>query len=146
MSKVHPTPTPGGSCSSTSSEPILAAALAKASPLPPSRRLLKRTSSTGYATMDCPYRPKRRRITRNTPPRIEFVRPGVTGYRHAPEPSHSSSSTAGPTSSAPVLPVAIAPVLLPVQDLDRSEYSSLYSVNSVLDLKNGFVDRQKIRT
>ena len=142
MSQVHPTATPGGSSSSTSFVPILAAALAKASPLPPSRRLLKRTSSTGYATMNCPYLPKRRRITGKAPPRIEFARPGVTGYRHAPEPSHSSSSTAEPTSSVLVLPVVIAPVLLPVQDLDRSEYSSLYNACVVHDLKDSFGDRQ----
>jgi len=145
-SEVPLTATPAASSSSTHTEPCIAAALVKASPLPPSRKLLKRTSSTGYATMNCPYLPKRRRITGKSAPRIEFVRPGSPGYRHAAEPPQSSSSTTDPTSSVPVLPVIIPAVLLPVRDLDKADFRSLYDAYSEQNLANGFVDRQKIKT
>lgn len=145
-SEVHLTATTGGSSSSTGTDPTIAAALAKASPLPPSRKLLRRTSSIGYATMNCPYLPRRRRITGKSAPRIEFVPPGCNGYRHAAEPSASSSSTADPTSSLPVLPIVIPSVLLPAKDLDKADFRSLYTAYSEHDLAHGFVCRQKIKT
>ena len=111
-----PLPTP----STTSS--ILAAELAKASPLPKARRLLKRASSVGHHIADNPSLPQRRRINGKAPPRIEFIPP-------LPPPvlDSSSSSTSRPTLSLPdhALPEEVSGVLLP--EVEKEEEIDLKS-------------------
>ena len=75
MFQVVPTDASGTVSLNPSSTSILVAALAKASPLPPARRLLKRASSLGHALENHPALPKRRRITCKPGPRTEFVAP-----------------------------------------------------------------------
>ena len=81
----------------TSASPSMAAAaLNKASPLRPSRRLLKRASSTGHDIANHPSLPKRRRITCKSAPRIEFTPPLQNALTHVP---HTSTSSVHPTPS-----------------------------------------------
>ena len=121
MSQVLPTDASGNVSPLTSSSSALAAALAKASPLPPARRLLRRASSLGHALENHPALPKRRRITGKSGPRIEFVAPVIkhTSATHCfATGTSSSSSSHGPASS---LPLGDPKVILPEVDVDDTE-------------------------
>ena len=121
MFQVVPTDASGTVSLNPSSTSILVAALAKASPLPPARRLLKRASSLGHALENHPALPKRRRITCKSGPRIEFVAP-VINHRSATQcfaiGTSSISSSHGTVSS---LPLGAPKVILLEVDVDDTE-------------------------
>ena len=105
MFQVVPTDASGTGSLTTSSTSTLVAALAKASPLPPARRLLRRASSLGHALENHPALPKRRRITGKSCPRIEFVVPVLkhtSAIQCFATGTASSSSSHGTASSLPL--------------------------------------------
>ena len=145
MGQVVPTSISGTVLSDSRSTSALVAALAKASPLPPARRLLKRASSLGHALENYPALPLRRRITGKSGPRIEFV---ATDPKHR-SPTEclatgtSSSSSSHVTASLPL--VANPKIILPEVDGDDAETQGLYAAYSTHFLKASFINRQKLR-
>ena len=145
MFQVVPTDASGTVSLNPSSTSILVAALAKASPLPPARRLLRRASSLGHALENHPALPKRRRITGKSCPRIEFVVPALkhtSAIQCFATGTASSSSSHGTASS---LPLGDPKVILPELDADDNETQALYAGYSTHFLKTSYIDRQKIK-
>ena len=126
------------------SNALIAAALAKASPLPPSRKLLKRASSIGHDIANHPSLPKRRRITGKSGPRIEFAPPRDKPPPLVPDTSKSSSHATFPLSDT-ALPEEDPKIVLPEVDVDNTDAQHMYAGYKLYDLKNGFLDRQKVR-
>ena len=145
MFQVVPTDSSGTVTLHPSSTSTLVAALAKASPLPPARRLLRRASSLGHALENHPALPKRRRITVKSGPRIEFVVPVLkhtSAIQCIATGTPSSTSSHGTASS---LPLGDPKVILPELDVDDNETQALYAGYSTYFLKTSYIDRQKIK-
>ena len=116
-----PTSTSGTELSDSRSTSALVAALAKASPLPPARKLLKRASSLGHALENYPALPQRRRITGKSGPRIEFVAP-VPHHKSSTEClATGTSSSSSSHGTASLLPLGDPTVILPEVDADDAE-------------------------
>ena len=143
--QVAPTDASGTVSLHTSSTSSLVAALAKASPLPPARRLLKRASSLGHALENHPALPKRRRITGKQGPRIEFVTPVVKHTSSIQCLSNGPASSPSSHGTGSSLPLERPILILPEVDADDNETQALYAGYSTHFLKTCYIDRQKIK-